>query len=104
MNNFVEITSKYKGSCKECAGTIDVGEKVLWQKGYGAKHLECIEQLDPINDPIAVEDMLDPSTHSYPDLQKIFKCQDCGADVSKLADRYIDDDRVVCEKHFGSNK
>lgn len=102
MTDFIEITSKYKGWCKECAGDIEIGTKVLWQKGYGAKHLECIEQIDEVNEPVDVP--VDPESHTYAELLKIHNCQDCGADVSGLVDRYINDDRVVCHKHFGTKE
>ena len=97
--DFIEITSKYKGWCKECAGPIEMGTKVLWQKGYGAKHVECIEQVSE-----SVTDPIDPESHTYAELQLIHNCQDCGVDVSGLVDKFIDNDRVVCQKHFGSTE
>ena len=37
------ITSKYKGTCKSCGGSIRRGEKIDWSKGSGARHIDCAE-------------------------------------------------------------
>lgn len=44
---------------------------------------------------------IDPKQYTYTKIQKMNSCQRCGADVSDLAKRYIDDDRLVCVEHFG---
>lgn len=35
------ITAKFAGTCRKCGKPIMVGEKIEWEKGRGAAHLEC---------------------------------------------------------------
>ncbi len=35
------ITSKFEGWCRECRSVIEVGQKIRWKKGEGARHVNC---------------------------------------------------------------
>ena len=35
------IVSRYSGQCKSCTGKIAIGEKIVWLKYRGARHMEC---------------------------------------------------------------
>ena len=35
------ITSKYYGKCKVCGSKINKGERINWERGQGASHLDC---------------------------------------------------------------
>lgn len=37
------IVARYPGKCGACGGKIEVGEKILWQKGSPASHSRCAE-------------------------------------------------------------
>lgn len=36
------ITAKFNSICPKCKQQINAGEKVYWQKGKKAKHIECM--------------------------------------------------------------
>ena len=38
------IVSRYSGQCKSCTGKIAIGEKIVWLRGRGARHIECAVQ------------------------------------------------------------
>jgi hypothetical protein len=38
------ITAKYPGTCRECGGRIQQGDRIEWEKGAGAAHVECPAQ------------------------------------------------------------
>lgn len=35
------ITAKYSGTCRSCGGAIHAGETIEWQRGEGARHVDC---------------------------------------------------------------
>ncbi len=39
--SWIPLENKYKAKCKTCGLQIEVGVKVLWQKGAGVKHESC---------------------------------------------------------------
>ena len=46
------ITAKFAGTCRKCGGRIKVGEKIEWEKGTGAQHMECTSKPAPaLNSP-----------------------------------------------------
>ena len=46
------ITAKFPGQCRKCGGAIIVGEKIEWEKGKGAQHVECKAKPAPaLNSP-----------------------------------------------------
>lgn len=102
MSQWITMHSKFGGTCIECHGQIEEGGQIQWCKGIGAKHRECPEQ--PVIESCYVENPIDPETHSYEELRKIEHCQDCGQKLDKIRGVFIDCDRRVCDKHFGSNQ
>ena len=53
-----KMTSKFKGTCFECAGVIDAGTKIEWSKATGAKHADCTS----VPAPAAVQPQTIPTT------------------------------------------
>ena len=37
----MKMAAKKAGTCKVCAGVINVGDKIKWYRGWGAKHEGC---------------------------------------------------------------
>lgn len=37
------ITAKFAGKCRKCGKPFDVGEKILWERFEGARHMCCPE-------------------------------------------------------------
>jgi len=37
------ITAKFDGTCKICGGPTVMGEKINWEKGKGAWHINCLD-------------------------------------------------------------
>jgi hypothetical protein len=35
------MTAKYPGQCRECGRHINVGDRIFWEPGRGARHIEC---------------------------------------------------------------
>ncbi len=35
------IRAKYAGKCRDCGGEIRVGDSIYWQRGQGARHVDC---------------------------------------------------------------
>lgn len=101
MGDWILMHSKFGGTCMECKGEIENGGQIYWKKGEGAKHRECPEE--PVIESCYVENPIDPDKHTYEECQNIEYCQDCGVAL-KYGETYIDDDRRVCGKHFGSNQ
>jgi hypothetical protein len=108
MPDYFLITAKFAGTCSECGGKTDEGDKLLWAKGYGAKHEECPEEIDDVNEPVKVigddfETWKDPKIYSYKDVQPIKNCQCCGRQLTGM-DKFLRGDdgvgfRAVCEEH-----
>jgi len=48
------ITAKYPGRCKKCGGQINVGDKIEWERGKGAEHVECPAHADSAENIIEV--------------------------------------------------
>jgi tetratricopeptide (TPR) repeat protein len=40
-SQWIEITMQFPGKCKECKKDILVGDRELWKKGEGVKHVKC---------------------------------------------------------------
>ena len=40
---WMPIISKYNGWCKTCRSAYSIGERVLWKRGVGCIHDDCIE-------------------------------------------------------------
>jgi hypothetical protein len=48
----MKITSKYDGRCRVCGKHIAAGTQIEWERGAGARHLNCSdEQRPPLNSP-----------------------------------------------------
>jgi hypothetical protein len=41
------ITAKYAGTCKGCGGRISEGERIIWARGRGSRHVDCDTQQPP---------------------------------------------------------
>ena len=37
----MQITSKYKGTCRNCNESIAIGERINWTRSTGAEHIQC---------------------------------------------------------------
>lgn len=108
MDDYREITAKFAGTCSVCGGTTEEGDIILWKQGSGAKHKECPEEVQEINQPVEVigddyETWHDPRIYSYTDVHEIKNCQKCDR-VLTGNDRYLRGDdgvgfRAVCEEH-----
>ena len=40
------ITAKYAGRCRSCGGAIHPGDRINWERGMGAEHVECPARQD----------------------------------------------------------
>jgi len=51
------IIAKYPGTCRKCGRQINVGDRIDWQKGRGASHIECPAQKNAATDagPIKIQ-------------------------------------------------
>lgn len=100
--DWTSTTAQYSSKCIECNESIKKFSIVLWKKGMGIKHELCLQKQES---SVFVDDNTpkiwnDVKKYSYPELQKITKCQCCGNDIKNEKDSYIDDDRKVCIKCF----
>ena len=48
-SQWIEITMKFPGKCKECKKDILVGDRELWKKGEGVKHVKCNYEQNGMN-------------------------------------------------------
>lgn len=37
----MQITSKFRGKCRNCQGVITIGSRINWTRSTGAEHLQC---------------------------------------------------------------
>jgi hypothetical protein len=95
--SWIPLENKYKTKCKTCGYQIEVGVKVLWQKGSGVKHESC-----EIKSIISEKEWADFQQYQYKELHLISKCQRCAKSLAGLTDIYINNDRRTCSDCFGS--
>ena len=50
------ITNKFAGKCLECSETIYPGETILWSKGFGIKHQDCVEGFSEDNSRLIIHE------------------------------------------------
>ena len=48
-SQWIEITMQFPGKCKECKKDILVGDRELWKKGEGVKHVKCNYEQNGMN-------------------------------------------------------
>lgn len=36
-----EMLAKYRGTCRECGGSIRKGDRITWARKQGARHVDC---------------------------------------------------------------
>ena len=98
--SWIPLQNKYEAKCKTCGSQIEVGVKVLWQKGVGVKHESCEP---PETKPIISEkEWADFQQYQYKELHLISKCQRCTKSLVGMKDIYINNERRTCSDCFGS--
>ena len=104
-DSWITLTNKYNAKCKNCGEDIDVGEKILWKKGLGVKHIKCeaitLEEAMPEKKIVITDkEWEDFNKYSHDILLKKNECQCCGKALGNRKDVYINCDKRVCQKHF----
>jgi len=101
---WIEITIKYPNQCKECKGEIIVGERQLWCKGKGVKHVKCEMELkteETLPKELKQTVVLhDSKIYSFKETRSLRYCQFCGKELPLKGDSYINCERKSCYKCF----
>jgi len=110
---WIEITIKYPNECLECKKDIIVGERQLWCKGRGVKHIKCstnschpnkddfsnsLKETVPINCPD--KPLYDKKIYSFKEVRELNYCQFCGKLLTEGGDSFINCERKSCSKCF----
>ncbi len=103
------ITAKFDSSCMECGQEVFTGDLILWQKGVGVKHETCPKTTNVPNELVVQDENFmkpriwkDPERYKLAILEIMTKCQCCGVSVEGEKEMYIDSDRRVCSRCFGT--
>ncbi len=106
-DSWIPLTNKYHAKCKNCGEDIDVGEKILWKKGLGVKHIKCekkeiyLEEAMPEKKIVITDkEWEDFIQYSHEILLKKNECQCCGKLLSDNGNVWINCEKRVCERHF----
>ena len=106
-SQWIKITIKYPNSCLECKEDIIVGQRELWCKGKGVKHVKC----NQIKGGLKTEETLpkelkqerpiyDSKIYSFKDTRSLRYCQFCGKELPLKGDAFINCERKSCYKCF----
>ena len=101
---WIEITIKYPNKCKECNKDIVIGDRELWKKGEGVKHVKCKIELkteDSLPDDLKQErPIYDDKIYSFKEVRNLRYCQFCGKELPLRGDAFINCERKSCSKCF----
>jgi hypothetical protein len=93
---WITLKNKFKSKCCNCGEEVEINDTVLWKKGVGVKHEICP---DIIVKP-QIKEWKNSKHYTYIELQKIEQCQCCGINLNKKGDKFINDEKRVCEDCF----
>ncbi|MDC3257225.1 hypothetical protein OAU44_00455 [bacterium] len=104
---WIEITIKYPNQCLECKKDIIVGQRELWCKGKGVKHIRCNEVTGGLKTEETLPDELkqerpiyDTKIYSFKEARSLRYCQFCGKELPLKGDAFINCERKSCSKCF----
>jgi hypothetical protein len=101
MSDWIEISMKFDSKCKLCDGKMSEGDRGLWLKGTGVKHLECPESKEPVEEEKTSYELFDETIYPYQTASDLKYCQFCGKTIdSTIGDKYINKDMKSCSKCF----
>ena len=76
-----QMVAKFPGSCRECGNRFPKGERILWSKDKGARHLGCAERAGDKPTPKRTVQRRLPLGPSGP--KGADRCADCGNPIGR---------------------
>ena len=57
--NWISLTNKYNTRCIQCGLWIPIGTDILWQKGIGVKHHDCLSDTEDKSQLVIIDDFFE---------------------------------------------